>query len=80
MKVLSHRGYDVMKIEVEESSWWYPIFRKSPRRETYMGTNATWQNSSGGMVFGKKRYELEKIWADLREQARASRDKARGRV
>lgn len=80
MKVLSHRGYDVMKIEVEETPWWYHIFNKGPKRETYMGTNTTWRDSSGGMVFGKKRYELEKIWTELRGQARAARDKARGRA
>lgn len=80
MKVLSHSGYDVMRIEVEEAPWWFHIFRKEPRRAVYQGTKTTWRDSTGGLVLGKKRIELERIWADLRKQTRLARDKARGRA
>lgn len=80
MKVLSHSGYDVMKIELEETSWWRRILGKGPVRSVYMGSKSSWRDSSGGLVLGKKRFELEEIWQDLRRQTRTARDKARGRV
>jgi hypothetical protein len=80
VKVLSHSGYDVMKLEVEETTWWRRLLRKGPVRDTYTGHNDRWRNSQEVLVKDKRRLELEKIWIDLREQARMHRDRARGRA
>lgn len=79
MKVVSHSGYDVMRIEVEETPWWGRIFNTGPRRSVYTGSQLNWRDGTGGLVLGKKRVRLEQIWSELRAQTRAARDKARGR-
>lgn len=80
MKVLSHSGYDVMRIEVEETPWWYPIFNKGPKRSVYQGSKLIWRDDTGGLVVGKKRFELEEVWSHLRKQTLEARNKARGRA
>jgi hypothetical protein len=80
MKVLSHSGFDVMTLEVEEMPWWHRIFNKPPVIQKYTGHKDKWRDANNVLVDRKKSLELQEQWDILRLKATTARNRARGRV